>query len=664
MTKLWTNKLEGDFHRAVETLRGINETPSEAESYRLQELPHGGDDGQYTLHPKDELQLANHIAFLAHATEGASAVSAVCLEEPADDGDSGGLVVRLASNEAAKPAIITGLEALLLTVSEGARSKTPHDALRDTLFEKVLDVSYNRILQRVSSRRAVARLFHRQSEESLRVRLEKTITDSSVVCMAAKRTQTQNLVAELTDIVSALKRVDQHAAGAEQRAALRDVVRACAAISYGASNGSLEQRLRKAKLLSPDKTLKAKDVAQIDKVARYSGLCRDLATLARQRAYRRLLAKPMYLHVVPAADYPSSRRIGTGSTCHVHAEIQLVLYYEQRAATAAPIPKPPRCMGCSKWACFLCDLFLRRLGRYRISNAHRRLYNRWTLPDVDWLPEDRVRLYQSILAGMTADMRKLAQKNRHRRNDGQYIPESRAISLLSFRMDVSTASSTSVATLTAPPATAVQSALPEEQQQQQQQQGQGQEQEREQEQDQEREREQSAPQSESASSSSTTLSARSHTASAASSKVTTGSEEQGVSSSSPATASKTKATADSGGQPAARRIYHALPCKHPFSASGDTVHLHLQGLFLVLECPASTGVLHVRETETAEAAVGSHDGDQAKVACIHINDLSEVNTPVSAAVGPSSTQLQLQISPTQAIEIEFIWLAQHGDGTG
>lgn len=37
--------------------------------------------GRYTMRFLDELQIAGHVAFLAHAQEGAHAVSAICVEE-------------------------------------------------------------------------------------------------------------------------------------------------------------------------------------------------------------------------------------------------------------------------------------------------------------------------------------------------------------------------------------------------------------------------------------------------------------------------------------------------------------------------------------------------------------------------------------------------------
>ena len=59
----------------------------------------------------------------------------------------------------------------------------------------------------------------------------------------------------------------------------------------------------------------------------------------------------------------------------VHAEIQLLLFYEQQ-----PRGSRPRIIGSSKSACYLCDLFIHTHGEFRVPRTHGRLYDRWILP--------------------------------------------------------------------------------------------------------------------------------------------------------------------------------------------------------------------------------------------------------------------------------------------
>lgn len=59
----------------------------------------------------------------------------------------------------------------------------------------------------------------------------------------------------------------------------------------------------------------------------------------------------------------------------VHAEIQLVIFYEQY-----PSKMPPRIIGSSKSACYLCDLFIQHHGLFQVARSHGKLYDRWILP--------------------------------------------------------------------------------------------------------------------------------------------------------------------------------------------------------------------------------------------------------------------------------------------
>src|SRR3569833_555052 len=105
--------------------------------------------------------------------------------------------------------------------------------------------------------------------------------------------------------------------------------------------------------------------------------------------------------------YPAERPVGALRRCHVHAEVQLILHYEQHFPQ-----RPPRAIGCSKSACFLCDSLIQKLGQYRISYAHRRLYNQWTIPDVSWITSKRAHYFKSVIENMIADMVQLAGTRR------------------------------------------------------------------------------------------------------------------------------------------------------------------------------------------------------------------------------------------------------------
>lgn len=69
----------------------------------------------------------------------------------------------------------------------------------------------------------------------------------------------------------------------------------------------------------------------------------------------------------------------------VHAEMQLLFHYEERA-----IRRPPRVICSNKQACFLCNLFFCVHRKFIIPNTHGRLYEKWAFPAVLSDPGHRV----------------------------------------------------------------------------------------------------------------------------------------------------------------------------------------------------------------------------------------------------------------------------------
>ena len=59
----------------------------------------------------------------------------------------------------------------------------------------------------------------------------------------------------------------------------------------------------------------------------------------------------------------------------VHAEMQLLAYYELYLSTL-----PPRVILSGKKACYLCNLFFKYHGKFFIANSHGRAYEKWALP--------------------------------------------------------------------------------------------------------------------------------------------------------------------------------------------------------------------------------------------------------------------------------------------
>lgn len=72
----------------------------------------------------------------------------------------------------------------------------------------------------------------------------------------------------------------------------------------------------------------------------------------------------------------------------IHAEIQLLFYYEQEPQTK----RRPRVICSSKNACFLCNAFLHIHNQFYTPRTHGKLYSSWTLPNLSALSLTRGRI--------------------------------------------------------------------------------------------------------------------------------------------------------------------------------------------------------------------------------------------------------------------------------
>ena len=131
-----------------------------------------------------------------------------------------------------------------------------------------------------------------------------------------------------------------------------------------------------------DQTYLAKNAPSFDKVCNeriYPNLTKDRKAVLR-------------------AAYDARSSVQT-SRFKVHAEIQLLFFYEQN-----PRIQRPRVLCSNKHACFLCHLFISLHGRCVIPRTHGRLYHQWALPEVTPQIATRMKL-QMIVEDMESRLR-------------------------------------------------------------------------------------------------------------------------------------------------------------------------------------------------------------------------------------------------------------------
>src|SRR5690606_28795848 len=81
---------------------------------------------------------------------------------------------------------------------------------------------------------------------------------------------------------------------------------------------------------------------------------------------------------------------------HVHAEMQMVKFYEEN-----PSINPPHFIGLSKKSCYLCNLFLQYHGQFSVSKTHPSIYLKWSLPPIACKSTTGLRNYAQIMEKMT-----------------------------------------------------------------------------------------------------------------------------------------------------------------------------------------------------------------------------------------------------------------------
>lgn len=235
---------------------------------------------------------------------------------------------------------------------------------------------------------------------------------------AQKLAEFASLRTSVIALRDALKKFDQAYTG-DHANLLKDAILKSYDVSNQGSSKSLETHLQIMGL--DERVYASREVAEIDKLSKYWGICKDLIRLSRQPETRSH-CQNLKLEICEA--YPASKPPGAADLCFVHGEVQLILFYEQYRNNL-----PPRAIGSSKSACFLCDLFIKYHGQFGISHSHMKLYPKWTIPDSKWMSHQAQQLkrFRGLVRSMDAEIGGLLKKNVYYHNVAM---ESRAHVLL------------------------------------------------------------------------------------------------------------------------------------------------------------------------------------------------------------------------------------------
>lgn len=405
---IWKNLTEDTFRQhLVDLEKCTNAVPVEPQTFALDSHKLVSRE-DYTLPLDAEQQIADDFAFLAAIEEGAQSVAAVCLEEHVQPPH---LTVRFAAldlslNNQVKDALTTITKTLSTVTEVDSPTRTQE------LFSQIVTLHFRRLLARLRSRKwekpkYLAKQHKKplwQDFANLSHRIQFVYTKKE----ASLRRSVEAQVHQLAATYQAFEAMD--AGSQDEMSSLHELIKA----SYGFCKTEIiadfAQRLENSVTAAPTPKVASaiKCLRQVEKVGAYWRVAISLigASLKYPTLFQHATLQLRFLTPYEAV----STSIGYeawATTCHVHAEVQLAVYYDLLSQDSSDSPLeflPPRVIGTSKWLCYLCYHFLRAHGSFIPANTHGRLYDQWTIPDLaDYGQELRTR-YRKVVGDIDAEV--------------------------------------------------------------------------------------------------------------------------------------------------------------------------------------------------------------------------------------------------------------------
>ncbi|EPE25988.1 hypothetical protein GLAREA_01900 [Glarea lozoyensis ATCC 20868] len=388
---VWTEQSSRDFYRSIQVLGSqlrSGQSPQKPKDYRNVATPKSTG---YLLSFEEELLLADHFAFIAHAVDDNKYVSAATIEEGKD---TTSYTVRIASNRTLKQTVQDRLARIIEIVKKHAETGRDREEFKTRLFHEIVVLSQQRIYGRIRTtqwsgprQKCAARkpsLHHMIGRELAAIRTSKLPASEAI----------KILCSDLVHLRDALERVDK-GTPQDQLSLLKEALIKSHRVSNHGGYKSLENRLKHIGF-GVDISGSAQ-VQKIEKLSKYWQCCEDFIHFSRDPKTRPF-CKNLKLEICQAP--PSRKPVGSEESCFVHGEVQLALYYEQH-----PSKLPPQALGSSKSACCLCDLFIAHHGKLRMSHSHMRLYSKWTIPQCESFSQEQCQRLRSIIVSVMKDIR-------------------------------------------------------------------------------------------------------------------------------------------------------------------------------------------------------------------------------------------------------------------
>ncbi|KAK5221809.1 hypothetical protein LTR72_006064 [Exophiala xenobiotica] len=406
---IWRDLPEDTFRsHLVQLEERTNAVPADAQQFPESIPLFARDTDAYTFPLHDELKLADAFAFIAAVQEGAQSVAAVCLEENAQDRT---LTVRFAAVDAINESLQQALRTVCEILGDAAEQVTDSHKQLEKLFLFVTRLHVQRLLGRLrSSKWEKPKYLSRTHKKPLWQDFANLIHRVQFLYTKNEKTVRHLVESQLRSLAELYSTFEPIPSNSEQEfSLLTHLIRT----SYDHCTSEVLQaygyRLAVAGQTNQVRAA-VKTLRQIEKIAAYYRVSNTLIRASRRypcyflRQHLRLVYLPPYASIPTSVGYEDWAK-----TCHIHAEVQLVVHYDLNwllntriasTETAQTKVLPPRVIGTSKYLCFLCYLFIKTHGRFLPTNTHGRLYDQWTIPDLAEFSDKQRERYRDVIMRM------------------------------------------------------------------------------------------------------------------------------------------------------------------------------------------------------------------------------------------------------------------------
>ncbi|KEQ68504.1 hypothetical protein M436DRAFT_76898 [Aureobasidium namibiae CBS 147.97] len=405
-SSIWRDLPENTFRQHLVDLEKItNSVPVEPQTFPLVQSDELKEI--YTLPLSVEQQVADDFAFLAAIEEGAQSVAAVCLEEHLQPAR---LTVRFAALDLSlNDQVRDALNAITHTLS--TVSEVDDTARTEELFSQIVDLHFRRLLARLRSTKwEKPKYLSKQHKKplwqdftNLLHRVQFVYTKKEAVLRRSVEAQVQQLAA----IYESFEAVE--AASQEEQRHPHALIKASYGFCKTRDIADFAQRLENSITASPTPKVASaiKCLRQVEKIGAYWRVTTSL--IAHSIRYPTLFGSNLQLAFLTPYEAVATD-IGHeawAKSCHVHAEVQLAVHYDlisQHNTPSTSTYLTPRVIGTSKWLCYLCWRFLIAHGGFAVVNTHGRLYDQWTIPDLEDYGDEMCRRYRGIVRDIDAEV--------------------------------------------------------------------------------------------------------------------------------------------------------------------------------------------------------------------------------------------------------------------